>query len=194
MLLEAHLWQVLWTCCALQQSKYHRLMFLQPPLSDPTYWFPPFWKIHLKKALSFLTPLRALTHTGWSWGPLGISWDPKQLWQEERSGVILSGHVLQVPLPWYWRPNKSLSKPLLPNDTTWKRHSHYRRLPRQTSTPSLFVFHSSTSPSFLQLSSLSAHPSSAWLTPSILNCLSFLRLEKLALDDQSALTQEIRVQ
>lgn len=65
MLLEAHLWQVLRTCCALQQRKYHRLTFLQPPLSDPTYWFPPFWKIHLKKG-----PKLSDTHWLVSW-PLG---------------------------------------------------------------------------------------------------------------------------
>lgn len=73
-------------------------------------------------------------------------------------------------------------------------HSHYRRLPQQTSTTSLFLFYSSISSSFLQLSSLSAHPSSARFTPLILDCLSFLRLEKLALDSQSVLTEEIRVQ
>lgn len=39
--------------------------------------------------------------------PLSILRDPKRLWQEERSGVVMSGHVLQVPVPWYWHPNKS---------------------------------------------------------------------------------------
>ena len=48
--------------------------------------------------------------------------------------------------------------------------------------------------SFLQLSSFSAHPSSSWFTPLILNCLSFLRLEKLTLDTQSALTEQTWVQ
>lgn len=73
-------------------------------------------------------------------------------------------------------------------------HSHYRRLPQQTSTSSLFIFYSSISFYFLQLSSLSVHPSSAWFTPLILDCLPFLLLEKLALDGQSALTEEIWVQ
>lgn len=71
-------------------------------------------------------------------------------------------------------------------------HSHYRRLPQQTSTTSLFIVSSSIS--FLQFSSLSAHPSSARFPPLIPDCLSFLRLDKLALTGQSALTEDIWVQ
>lgn len=67
----------------------------RPKLID----FPPLLKNTFERAPSYLTLLRALTHTGESPGPSGTSWDPEQLWQEERSKVILSGHVLQVPLP-----------------------------------------------------------------------------------------------
>lgn len=109
----ALLWQVfvLSTHCALQQSKYHRFMFLQLPRSDPTYWFSSFWKIHLEKALSYLTLLRGLTDTGSPRGPMGTLRDPKKLQLLKKSGVILLGHVLQVPFPWYWHPNKSPTPP-----------------------------------------------------------------------------------
>lgn len=63
-----------------------------------------------------------------------------------------------------------------------------------SSTTSLFIFYSSISSSFLQLSSLSTHSSSARFTPLILDYLSFLCLEKLTLDSQSTLTEAIWVQ
>ncbi len=73
-------------------------------------------------------------------------------------------------------------------------HCHYCWLPQQTSITSLFIFYSSISTSFLQLSSLSAYPSSIRFTPLILDCLSFIRLKKLALESHSALIEEIWVQ
>lgn len=126
-------------------------------------------------------------------GPLGISWDPKQLWQEERSGVILLGHVLQVPLPWYWRWNKSLIP--LCRRCNMKEGKAITAGYHGRQAPSLCLYFTPPSPSPSSSSILiSPYPSSGRFTPLILDCLSFLCLEKLTLDGQSALTEEIWVQ
>lgn len=112
----------------------------------------PFWKIHLKKPLSYLTPLLGQTHTG-GVRPSGYSTRPRADLEREGwgGGGGVKGHSHRRCPAGPFSP--AALRINLPRHPTWKRiqplpavtiHGQCELVP---TTP--LIIHSSISPSFL---------------------------------------------